>query len=68
MGKVLEIEIDESIVLPDTCDSMPGYLRQNLLATLTYAMEKYDCKYEDLRWRVKFDKQSGLPYITVKKR
>lgn len=65
---VIDIVIDQSIILPDTCDTMPEYLRQNLLATLTHAMRKYECKYEDLRWSVKFDKQSGLPYITVKKR
>ena len=64
MSKVLQIEINPHIVLPDTCDSMPYDLRQHLLATLTIAMDRYDCKYEDLRWSVK-----GNPrYISVKRK
>lgn len=64
--KVLQLEIDESIVLPESCDNMPDSIKQPLLATLTHAMKVYDCKYEDLTWKVKMYK--GQPVIHVKKR
>lgn len=68
MPAVLNIKIDPSIVLPDSCDDMPEDLRGHLLATLTIACERYGWKYENLRWAVKIDKKSKLPYITVKPR
>jgi hypothetical protein len=62
--KVLDIKIDESIILPKSCDDMPDTLKIPLLATLTRACEKYDCKYEDLTWSIK----GNPPVIKVKKR
>ena len=53
MSKVLHIDINPDIVLPDTCDNMPDELRGQLLVTMSHAMNIYDCKQEDLRWSVK---------------
>ena len=68
MSKVLQIEINPDIILPDTCDSMPYDLRQHLLIALTNACNVYDCQYEDLRWSVNVDRKTNQPYIRVKKR
>lgn len=64
MSNVIQIEIDPDIILPASCDNMPEDLRQHLLAALTNACLRYDCKQEDLVWSVK-----GNPrYISVKRR
>lgn len=68
MGNVLDITIDEDIKLdPDKIKGMPKDLQGHLKATMTIACEKYNCHWQELMWKVKFDK-SGQPYITVKKR
>ncbi len=64
----MKIEIDESIILPDTCDNMPDNLRQHLLGALTDASERLKCHYKDLHWNVRIDKKSRLPYISIKRR
>lgn len=66
MGNVLQVEIDKSIILPESCDNMPPDLKQHLLITMTIACERYDCSWQDLRWAVKYD-SAGNPYIKVKK-
>ena len=65
---ITDIKIDESIVLPPSCDDMPEDLRGHLLAVLSDACVKLDCEYKDLNWSVKIDPKSKQPYIKVKKR
>ena len=67
MGNVIEIDMDESITLPPTCDSMPPELRGHLCAALTLACKRYKCKQGDLRWSVKIDPKSKQPYIRIRK-
>lgn len=68
MGKIIELDMDESIKLPPTCDSMPEELRNQLMAALTVACDRYKCGVEDLHWNVRIDKKTNNPYISVKKR
>lgn len=68
MLKICDIEIDESIVLPESCDNMPEDLRGHLLAALSDACKRLECSYNDLVWSVKIDPKSKQPYFKVKKR
>ena len=67
MGKILEIDVDESIELPASCDSMPADLRGHLKAALTNACKLLKCKVDALRWSVKVYKKTGNPFIKVRK-
>ncbi len=67
MSNVLEIKIDTDIQLEESkVVGMPYGLRQHLLATMTIAMEKYDCHWKELAWKIKFN--NGQPIIYVRKK
>lgn len=65
MGKVINVTIDESIELdPKDTKNMPDYIKQNVLITITMAMQTYNCDWRDLAWSVKY--YNGQPIISVK--
>ncbi|KKM79834.1 hypothetical protein LCGC14_1345950 [marine sediment metagenome] len=68
MAKVLDVKIDPDIELDETkIKGMPYDLKQHLLITMTIAMDRYDCDWRALTWRVKYNTE-GLPVISVKKK
>lgn len=53
MNGVLDIEIDPNIVLDEkVIKDMPDDIKTRLLATLTLGMERYDCDWTELTWKV----------------
>ncbi len=69
MNGMLKIAIDAEIVLDEkSTKGMPEDLQGHLKAAITNAAKVYSCKWNEITWKVKIDKSSGLPYITTKKR
>ena len=67
MDNVIDVEINPDIILNENkIKGMPYDLKQHLLATITIAMERYDCDWRELIWSVKFDQ--NLPVISVKRK
>ena len=69
MSKVKKITINPDIVLnPERIVGMPKDLQMHLKVAITNAAEVYECDWEDISWKVSFDKKSKQPYIrTIKK-
>lgn len=69
MPNVLDIAIDPDIILdPKRIKGMSENLQGHLKAAITNAAKVYDCRWDEITWKVKFDKASGQPYITTRKR
>lgn len=65
MGKVINVTIDENIILDERhTRNMPDSIKQPLLITITMAMQRYNCDWQDLEWSVKY--YNGQPVISVK--
>jgi hypothetical protein len=63
LNNVLEVEIDENIILDEKLTKgMPDDIKGRLLVTMTIAMDRYDCDWTELSWKVNRD---GV--ISVKK-
>ncbi len=68
MDKVLDVVINPDIVLDERfTKNMPESIRQHLLITITIAMDRYECDWRDLTWKVRFNIEKQ-PYISVKKK
>ena len=68
MSNVLDVKINPSIELDEAkIKDMPYDLKQHLLITITIAMDRYDCDWRALTWRIKYNNE-GLPVISVKRR
>ncbi len=68
MPNVLDVKINPDIQLDEKCTkNMPYDIRQNLLITITIAMERYKCDWRELLWSVKFNKER-MPVISVKRK
>lgn len=66
MGKIMDVVIDPDIELDENrVEGMSYDLKQYLLITLTIAMERYNCGWRELFWKVKIN--DGQPVINVKK-
>ncbi len=64
MGNVLEFTTNPDIVLDEVrIKGMPPDIKQRLLDTMTIGMERYDCDWTELTWKVK---PGGI--ISVKKK
>lgn len=68
MDNVLDVTINPDIILDESRIKDMSYdIKQNLLITITIAMERYGCDWRELTWKVKFNKQE-LPVISVKRK
>lgn len=67
MDNVLQVTINPDIKLfGKDIDKMPDSIKQPLLITITMAMERYNCDWRELEWRIKY--YNGQPVISVKKK
>lgn len=68
MDNVLDVTINPDIVLDESKIKGMSYdIKQNLLITITIAMERYGCDWRELIWSVKFNKEQ-MPVISVKRK
>ncbi len=73
MPNVLDVKINPDIVLDEKRlvnskgKRMPESIIQNLLITMTIAIERYNCHWSQLDWNVRFNKEK-MPVISVKQR
>ena len=68
MSNVLDVKINPDIELDESkIKGMPYDIKQHLLVTITIAMNKYKCDWQDLTWRVKYNNKE-LPIISVKRK
>ncbi len=59
MPNVLDVTINPDIVLDEkSTKGMPDDIRARILITMTIAMERYDCDWTELTWKV--DKNSVI--------
>lgn len=67
MTNVLDIAIDPDIVLdPKRIKGMSENLQGHLKVAITHAAKRYKCKWDEIKWRVWFDKNQ--PMISTNKR
>ena len=53
MPNVLDVTINPDIVLDESkIKGMPYDIQQRLLITMTIAMDRYECDWRDLIWKV----------------
>ena len=53
MPNILDVTINPDIVLDESkVKGMPDQIRGRLLVTMTIAMERYECDWRDLIWKV----------------
>ena len=53
MSNVLDVAINPDIVLNERyTKNMPDEIKGRILVTMTIAMERYDCDWTELTWKV----------------